>query len=116
MFSPFFEDQNSSSAFIFPNLHHQKYYKKNNQENPHTTRMSVGTITAKWKTGIQNTNNPNALFLRFPVLLLHCFRQGIRQIRDRQYFTDMEYHGIKDITLFGIAFSGKKVSVKIEKK
>lgn len=42
--------------------------------------------------------------------------EGIRQIRDHQYFTDMEYHGIKDITLFGIAFSGKKVSVKMEKK
>ncbi len=40
--------------------------------------------------------------------------EGIRQIRDRRYYTHMEYHGIKNIILFGIAFSGKKVSVKVE--
>lgn len=43
-------------------------------------------------------------------------REGIQQIRDMQYCADMEYHGIKSIILFGIAFSGKKVSVEIEEK
>ena len=43
-------------------------------------------------------------------------KEAIRQIRDQQYFADMEYHGIQNITLFGIAFSGKKVSVITERK
>ena len=30
---------------------------------------------------------------------------GIRQIREHQYYTDMEYHGVETIILFGIAFS-----------
>ena len=42
--------------------------------------------------------------------------EGLQQIRDHQYYTDMEYHGIRNITLFGIGFSGKKVAVKIERK
>ena len=40
--------------------------------------------------------------------------EGLRQIRDHQYYTDMEYHGICNIMLFGIGFSGKKVSVQVE--
>lgn len=44
-------------------------------------------------------------------------KEAVRQITDQQYYADMEYHGIKDIVLFGIAFSGKKVSVEcIESK
>ena len=42
--------------------------------------------------------------------------EGLRQIRDRKYYTDMEYHGIQNITLFGIGFSGKKVSVQVEQR
>ena len=42
--------------------------------------------------------------------------EGIRQIRDHQYYTDMEYHGIRNIMLFGIGFSGKKVSVQVEQR
>ena len=42
--------------------------------------------------------------------------EGIHQIRDRRYYTDMEYHGIRNIMLFGIGFSGKKVSVQVEEK
>ena len=42
--------------------------------------------------------------------------EGIRQIRDHQYYADMEYHGIETIILFGIAFSGKRVSVKVEER
>lgn len=42
--------------------------------------------------------------------------EGLQQIRDHQYYTDMEYHGIKNITLFGIGFSGKKVAVQVERK
>ena len=42
--------------------------------------------------------------------------EGIRQIRDQRYYTDMEYHGIRHIVLFGVAFSGKNVSVKVEEK
>lgn len=43
-------------------------------------------------------------------------QEGIRQIKDKQYYTNMEYHGIQNITLFGIAFSGKKVAVVVENK
>ena len=42
--------------------------------------------------------------------------EGIEQIRDHQYYTDMEYHGISNIIFFGIGFSGKKVAVTVEKK
>lgn len=41
---------------------------------------------------------------------------GIRQIREHQYYTDMEYHGVETIILFGIAFSGKKVCAKVEER
>ncbi len=43
-------------------------------------------------------------------------REALRQIRNHRYYTDMEYHGIKNIILFGIAFSGKNVSVLVEQK
>lgn len=39
---------------------------------------------------------------------------AIKQIYANKYFTDMEYHGIKSIGLFGIAFSGKHVAVEFE--
>ena len=42
--------------------------------------------------------------------------EGIRQIRDQRYYTDMEYQGIRHIVLFGVAFSGRNVSVKVEEK
>ena len=42
--------------------------------------------------------------------------EGIRQIRDHQYYTEMEYHGVENIILFGIAFSGKKVCVEVENR
>ena len=42
--------------------------------------------------------------------------EGLKQIRDRRYYTDMEYHGVSDIVFFGIGFSGKKVAVAVEKK
>ena len=42
--------------------------------------------------------------------------EGLQQIRDRRYYTDMEYHGVSDIVFFGIGFSGKKVAVAVEKK
>lgn len=41
-------------------------------------------------------------------------REAIQQIHDNKYFTDMEYHGIKKIGLFGIAFSGKHVIAEFE--
>jgi hypothetical protein len=37
---------------------------------------------------------------------------AINQIRDMKYYTEMEYHGIKNIGLFGIAFSGKHVAAE----
>ena len=42
--------------------------------------------------------------------------EGIRQIRNHRYYTDMEYHGVNHVILFGIAFSGKKVCVKVENR
>ena len=42
--------------------------------------------------------------------------EGIRQIRDHRYDTDMEYRGVNQLILFGIAFSGKKVCVKVENR
>ena len=39
---------------------------------------------------------------------------AIQQIQSKKYSTDMEYHGIKKIGLFGIAFSGKRVVAKYE--
>lgn len=42
--------------------------------------------------------------------------EGLQQIRDHQYYADMEYHGIRNIILFGIGFSGKKAAVQVEKK
>ena len=42
--------------------------------------------------------------------------EGNRQIREHRYYTDMEYHGVKTIILFGIGFSGKKVCVKVEER
>lgn len=41
-------------------------------------------------------------------------KDALKQIRDKKYYTDMEYHGIKNIGLFGIAFSGKHVSTEYE--
>lgn len=43
-------------------------------------------------------------------------QDAIGQIRDKKYYTDMEYHGIKKIVLFGVAFSGKDVFVLTEEK
>ena len=37
---------------------------------------------------------------------------AIQQSQSKKYSTDMEYHGIKKIGLFGIAFSGKRVAAK----
>ena len=42
--------------------------------------------------------------------------EGIRQIRDHRYDTDMKYRGVNQLILFGIAFSGKKVCVKVENR
>ena len=39
---------------------------------------------------------------------------AIAQIHNNKYFTNMTYHGIKKIGLFGIAFSGKHVASKYE--
>lgn len=39
---------------------------------------------------------------------------AIQQIQSKNYSTDMEYHGVKKIGLFGIAFSGKHVAAKID--
>ena len=39
--------------------------------------------------------------------------EGLRQILDRKYYTEMEYHGIRHIVMFGIAFSGRKVYVQV---
>jgi hypothetical protein len=36
-------------------------------------------------------------------------KEAIKQIYDKQYFTDMKSHGIKNVGLFGIGFSGKHV-------
>jgi hypothetical protein len=36
-------------------------------------------------------------------------KDAINQIHDKQYFTDMKSHGIKNVGLFGIGFSGKHV-------
>ena len=40
--------------------------------------------------------------------------EAIRQIKNRHYDTDMKYRGITDIVMFGVAFSGKRVSVTIQ--
>lgn len=41
--------------------------------------------------------------------LAKAARDAIKQIHDKKYPTEMEYHGVKTIDLFGIAFSGKHV-------
>lgn len=46
--------------------------------------------------------------------LAKAAKDAIYQMRDRKYTTDLEYHGIKKIDLFGIAFSGKHVSCEHE--
>ena len=38
--------------------------------------------------------------------------EALDQIDDRRYDADMKNDGMKDILKFGIAFSGKRVSVK----
>jgi hypothetical protein len=44
--------------------------------------------------------------------LANSASSAIQQIQSKKYSTDMEYHGIKKIGLFGIAFSGKRVAAK----
>lgn len=46
--------------------------------------------------------------------LLNLAEKAIEQIKIKKYYIDMEYHGIHQIGLFGIAFSGKNVSCKYE--
>ena len=46
--------------------------------------------------------------------LANSASSAIQQIQSKKYSTDMEYHGIKKIGLFGIAFSGKRVVAKYE--
>lgn len=46
--------------------------------------------------------------------LANSASSAIQQIQSKKYSTDMEYHGIKKIGLFGIAFSGKRVAAKYE--
>lgn len=41
-------------------------------------------------------------------------KSGIEQIREKKYITDMTERGIKNIQLYGIAFSGKNVSVETQ--
>ena len=41
-------------------------------------------------------------------------KDAVKQVHDNKYITDMEYHGVKNIGLFGIAFSGKHVAVEFE--
>lgn len=41
-------------------------------------------------------------------------KEAIQQIHDNNYIADMEYHGIKNIGLFGIAFCGRRVVTKYE--
>ena len=41
--------------------------------------------------------------------------EALTQIDDNRYDADMREDGIQDILKFGIAFSGKKVSVKTRK-
>ena len=38
---------------------------------------------------------------------------GLKQISDRHYDTDMQERGITDIVKYGIAFAGKDVEVKM---
>ena len=42
--------------------------------------------------------------------------EALDQIDDRRYDADMKNDGMKDILKFGIAFSGKKVSVKMNRE
>ena len=46
--------------------------------------------------------------------LAKAAKDAVKQIHDKKYTTEMEYHGIKTIDLFGIAFSGKHVSCEQE--
>ena len=41
-------------------------------------------------------------------------RDAIKQIPDKKYTSEMKYHGVKKVDLFGIAFSGKHVFCKHE--
>ncbi len=41
-------------------------------------------------------------------------KEAIQQIYNNKYTSDMKYHGITNIGLFGIAFSGKHVAVEFE--
>lgn len=47
--------------------------------------------------------------------LMSLARDAIRQIRSNEYCTDMQYRGIKNIGLFGVAFCGKHVVAEFEK-
>lgn len=40
--------------------------------------------------------------------------EALQQIRSKSYAEDLEYRGIKKIICYGIAFSGKRASVKCE--
>ena len=44
--------------------------------------------------------------------LIELADEALAQIDDRRYDAEMKEDGIQDILRFGIAFSGKKVSVK----
>lgn len=46
--------------------------------------------------------------------LVSLAKDAIKQIHENKYTTDMEYHGVKNIGLFGIAFSGKHVAAEFE--
>ncbi len=73
------------------------------QLEPHDKKQTGFILEFKSEKGLDETG------------LKKLAKEGIRQIRDQKYYTNMKYHGIQNITLFGIAFSGKKVSVIVEK-
>lgn len=40
--------------------------------------------------------------------------EALQQIKSKSYVADLKYRGVKIITIYGVAFSGKKASVKCE--
>jgi len=46
--------------------------------------------------------------------LYRLAEKALIQINDRMYYMEMSSHGVKEVLKYGIAFDGKKVSIKAE--
>ena len=87
----------------------ERYYIKSNGESGEgrsdiqlepRNKNDVGYII-EFKAGKNKTNDE----------LINKAKEAIKQIYNKQYLTELVYHEIKEICLFGIAFSGKHARV-----